>query len=1029
MTVDRPSGYIRTPVELDSAARALDRALLVTPSPQRRFLLIWEFWKNTRELPPSWLSGYLMPLSPAFLELLRAPALSNLPAPVWRDAYTFFRQILEHHWSPVGNGLEELHDFAIEHLIRSHAYVSALRELHTFLVEWHWLESPLEVKEWTAVFGASTNAFGVFAAYVSVLQSRSSGQLYMFELVLQQWQAYRQRTDAVAVLLLEIDGDDRHAAGRVLLMDILSQEGSSGENNINNMLGEQGYETVEQLNRAQELGESLISTRFGKAPAHRRYHFSLHESSIALVGGSLGCAAAAGLACGLTRRLNLVQRWTLPTTVACVGSLTAEGAVEAGSWEMVEKKLDVAFCSPIEKIVIPAVHREAALLYLQQLQRDHPKRRLDVFGISHFRDLPDVEGVLTISNRGGFDRAREFASVHATSLLLILITLLFGGGGYFAYRAVYDYPNFEHAMGLRVGESSIVYNPKESLSWCFRDEKTVVNNSVGFGDIEIGDGFTRHFWIWNMAPSDLSIRLSIEGADSSDWYINWSDDPATIPSAAKTQIAVMFAPLTEGSSKRAELVLRDSFSGEKLFGVRLDGAAGPPLPAGYALRLDGKDDELHFGLRSTAFDVTATSTKEATFECWLRPTTQLRNAMILHNGQSRQYDAEIEDLFLGFVAPDTLYYRVGSAMGMCVLKGRQIAVTGQWMHLSLAISIPKHRIAICINGEELENRKADFLFDGPGTPFVTIGARNNGEKSDLCFEGDIDEIRLWHAFRTRDEIVKEMHRRLPGLTPGLAGYWDLDAAVENTVFNANKRAHSGTLLHRPVLVRSDLDLQPAKMDCRPVSRGDGRSAVELRSGRYLVAVRPVLPRHTDASFAFWFLQSEEPAVHFNYVLIDQGWVSVENNMLFTMAKKQSCEIVPGWHLGVCTVTADGHVALFVDGISIAESRTVPTGLQDWLARFEGMMLGFRFDKRQQLASKYYDWYHPTLSHPRSYGSLQVWTRLLTSAEISGLYEDHIVPGNDLAASWQLDAAPDRNNNFIDTVNRQLLHIKQVYAWE
>ena len=92
------------------------------------------------------------------------------------------------------------------------------------------------------------------------------------------------------------------------------------------------------------------------------------------------------------------------------------------------------------------------------------------------------------------------------------------------------------------------------------------------------------------------------------------------------------------------------------------------------------------------YDITASGTKEATFECWIRPNAPLKNAMILHNGQSGSQKPEIEDLFFGFVTPDTMYYRVGSAIGMFVLNGSQAAAVGRWMHLALAISIPRHRI-------------------------------------------------------------------------------------------------------------------------------------------------------------------------------------------------------------------------------------------------------------------------------------------------------------------------------------------------
>ena len=61
-----------------------------------------------------------------------------------------------------------------------------------------------------------------------------------------------------------------------------------------------------------------------------------------------------------------------------------------------------------------------------------------------------------------------------------------------------------------------------------------------------------------------------------------------------------------------------------------------------------------------------------------------------------------------------------------------------------------------------------------------------------------------------------------------------------------------------------------------------------------------------------------------------------------MQKKLAYDIEPGWHTGVCTVTADGKVAFYTDGQLKAESRTVASGRQDWHALFEGMMLRNNF---------------------------------------------------------------------------------------
>lgn len=1021
-------GYIKTPAELDVAARYLDRALARTPSPQKRFLLITEFWSHTQALPRAWVSSYLLPLAPSFLELLYIPSLSYLSANIWREAYAFLHYIEEQKFYASPEEMSSATTFAIEHVIRSHAYVSALRELHHFLLQYDWLDSALDAEAWTAVFAASTTAFGLFKSYVTVLQKHGGAKVALCAAVLEQWRDFRNREHAVSVIMLEADGEDRHVAGRVLLMDVLPRVGEQGEGDIQNQLGDQGHETLEQIKRAQQIAGNMIAARFGETPPELRYQFSVPESSALIVGGSLGSAVAAGIATVQTHYLNLPERWKLPTTVAFIGSLAVDGTLEAGQWHIMEKKLRVAFSSPLEKIGIPAVHREAALLFVQELQRKYPNRRLEVFGLSNLSELLDMESILIIRQRGRTERLGEYTRRRSVPLLLLLVVILFGGGGYFAYRAYYDYPNLEHARGLVVGTGSIVYNPKDSLIWCFRDGGRVGSNRINFGDIEVGDGFMRQFNIWNMTPADLNLQLSIEGVDANDWYTTQDGDPLRIPSANNTLVAVMFAPRNEGMQKEAELVLRDARTGKRRYALELRASAGRPLSAGYALRFDGIDDQLHFGHRSTAFDLTATASRQATFECWLRPTAPLRNMMILHNGQRHRNAPDIEDLFLGFISPDTLYYRVGSVIQMFVLTGSQVAAVGEWTHLALAISLPERRIAVYINGEEIDDRTVDILFDGPGMPFVTIGARNTGESSDLHFQGDLDEIRLWHTFRSATRIRDTMFRRVSGLAVGLAGYWDMDMATEHIAFNANKFAHSGALLYRPALIRSDLALEKTEDDVRLVADHRDGSALELQPGRYLVCFRPVLPPRGPASFAFRFYEGQKQSIHFNYVLRDQGWISIESNMLFTMERKLPHIIAPGWHLGVCTVTAEGKATFFLDGETLSEARTVHEGGQNWHQRFEGMMLGFRFDREQQLASKYYDWYYPTLSHTRTYQSLHVWSRLLRPSEITAMVTNDMIPGDDLVASWTFDRLPDRNNIISDTVAGHLIHIKKVLAW-
>lgn len=1021
----RPDSYIRNPADLDAAARALDRALAHCTSPQKRFILIANFHAHVQGLPAAWLQGYILFLTPQFLDLVRLPYLRAVSPAHWRSGLEFLLFAREQPWGARFPLLEAACEEAVVQTALAYGFVASLRELHALLELRGYASTSISEPEWARVFGSSATAYESFQSWLSILQRHGDSAAPIAENAYGRWTAFRQRPQSVSLVMMEHDDADTVDSGRVLLMDILPAQGSDSEVHIGNMLGAQGGDTMLQLRRAQLLAERLVSRVLDVRVPKGGYLFSIHEASASIVGESLGLATAMGIACSLTQRVNGRERWQLPTTVACVGQVDEQGALADTGWGITEKKLTAAFFSPLEAIVIPAAHREAAVHALQRLQRRYPNRALDIVGIDGMDDMLRGNSGLLVSRRSRGDRTREYIQQRSVTLLLGLVAMLLFGGAYFAWRAYIAYPNLEISLGMDIGANAIVYNPRDSLEWCFRDHQEVKLSRIPFGDLEVGDGFTRNFWIWNCSPLDLNIEMELAGPDAADWYLNWRDGTQRVEATKSMQFSVVFNPRNAGTAKQAWLLLRDKASRAVLFQLELIGAAGPPLNAGYSLQFDGEDDMLFFGERSTAFDLT-----EATFECWMRPYDSA-HAMILHNGLIRMGEASTEDLWLGYVSADRVYFRVGSEMATITLPAALRLRAHRWTHLALAYSIPRKRITLMVNGEVVDDRHPDFIFEGPGSPYVTIGAMNNSRDKIAFFKGELDEIRLWARYRDAGEIRRNMHRTVAGLAPDLNGYWDMDATVEHTVFNANLRAHAGALRHLPSPVRSTAPIDYRRPCCRVVQGPLGRPAIELASGRYLAAARTPLPRHGDASFSFWYHQPTRDAIFFNYINVDEGWISIEDTMLFTSVDKVYVEKVPppGWYHAVCTVTASGELTLYRDGEKFATNRSTTAAMQDWLNRFEGIQLGFRFSKQNQLGSKYYNWYHPTLNHPRAFADLHIHTRVLRPEEIRAMASGAPPPTDGLVASWTLDRAPDNNLNWIDAIGGGLMHVKQVRFWE
>jgi len=257
----------------------------------------------------------------------------------------------------------------------------------------------------------------------------------------------------------------------------------------------------------------------------------------------------------------------------------------------------------------------------------------------------------------------------------------------------------------------------------------------------------------------------------------------------------------------------------------------------------------------------------------------------------------------------------------------------------------------------------------------------------------------------------------------------MDNNVEGIAFSTGKRAHNAQLRDRPLLVRSDAPLLYEKEDTRSLFSPDGKHAVELAPGRFLLCSQRILPEKGDATFAFTFRHEDSPVVHFSYQNYDRGWITIENNALYTPAtKKDSLDVSDGWHRAVCRVSAAGRCELFIDGDSLVTAEIDNDGEKNWLERFEGITLGYYYNRHTQPGPGSFDLFFSVLQVHRAYRSLRIWDRRLTDNEISGLEEKRVTQDG-LVAEWLLDGLPDANRNYNDKVHGHLLHVKQIRTWE
>jgi hypothetical protein len=109
---------------------------------------------------------------------------------------------------------------------------------------------------------------------------------------------------------------------------------------------------------------------------------------------------------------------------------------------------------------------------------------------------------------------------------------------------------------------------------------------------------------------------------------------------------------------------------------------------------------------------------------------------------------------------------------------------GQWNHVAVTHRAGQY-YEVFLNGQ-IVRRVANTSTVAHTFGNVTIG---KNYFSDTCwFDGQIDEVRTWNREISIDEIVQNMHRRVPADTSGLLYYWDFNEGGTGNAFDAKQNA-------------------------------------------------------------------------------------------------------------------------------------------------------------------------------------------------------------------------------------------------
>ncbi|MFZ1729085.1 MAG: LamG-like jellyroll fold domain-containing protein [Bacteroidota bacterium] len=905
------------------------------------------------------------------------------------------------------------------------AGMRSFRELHELLRGGGWIDIDLSQKEWGAVYNADTMGLDPFNEYCSAIDRHGVRPDFLVR-AQERWEHSRADATLPGVILLDEGLQQGSHPGIVLHIELSAKNSVKTRVHFRNALDEKNTTTIRQLAAAATAATEIVADHFRCPVPAKEWTVGFHEFEAAFAGESMGLSVALSMAYTLQKDFNKPLRWELQPRLVCTGGLEQDGSLKELPSAVLSSKILTAFFSTADALVLPAQHVEYARTFLIDLQQRYPSRKFELFGVSSLNDCVFTPGIIRADYRTIYDRSQEFIRTHSILLLIVLLAIFAATGGYFFWKSLYGYPDLEYAMGKRIEENSLVYNPRREADWQFRDFDRILPPLIPFGDLEIGADATRNIFIWNMTPTALEVALGLEGPQADQWYISWNGGLQTVNATDSLRVTIKYVPDHPSESHRARLTVRDPVNGKLLTQLDLTGAAGPPLPAGYALELDGIDDMLYFGELAIAF-----ARDEATIEFWLRLDED--TACILSNNRNIPQGPALQNMVISH-QNDMLSLDVGNNRSVIPLGARAFAKDGKWHHLALSFSREAQRIEFSLDGTVLLERREEFIIEGVSLPHVAFGVYHNGESVQNFLKGALDEIRVWDHALPADSIRMRMHRRVNGLSPGLLGYWDFDVIGEVSAYNANERTQDGQLKGRPAYGRSSVYLETDGDDLRlvagPGSSGGagGAAAIELQNCRWLQCGSNPIAASLQRSYAIRFRREAGDVERILTIMNQDAYFTLlADRIQLAGSIPKALPTRSGWNTFVGRIDEKQEMEVFINGALTC------TITDDFLRRgpsyrYEGLEIGIFHDKYNNFGPKYYDGGIFEHHMKKAVTDFRVWNRRISDEAIAA-YERGAPTPDGLVAHWPLTSLPDNNNNYTDAINGHLLHLWRYRGWE
>ncbi len=332
---------------------------------------------------------------------------------------------------------------------------------------------------------------------------------------------------------------------------------------------------------------------------------------------------------------------------------------------------------------------------------------------------------------------------------------------------------------------------------------------------------------------------------------------------------------------------------------------------GFSLSFDGTDDYVSFGTNSPTY-----YNDNITIEAWIKTSQNGTEKNILSwgaTGGNQNVQLRIDDGLLTFGIDDYGPHHWGA------ISSSQHVNAGCWMHVAMVKS--GSFVQLYING--VANNSGTLQQSVNMDRFILGHFYQAGTiDSDMAFQGEIDEVRIWHSARSAWEIKEFMYK---DAGTDMEAYYKMSNGSGTSLSDNSKNSHSGTLMNSTAWKASDCF----------VSNGNALLFDGTNNHVFFDNNRPYFTdtitieawikttsTAKEKEIVCWGSRSSSDVVEFRldegkleyglYTGADNDWVSLKSNT----------SINTGNWTHVCVVQEESSVKLYINGLLDVSSTLV-----------------------------------------------------------------------------------------------------------